>query len=85
MTIMPLGRDCEFNHTEAFQCPFFSSGSFAVEERDSCPDFMQARRRAGPDPTQQAARASGQGLLSRVSANRFAAHQRAAVVEQGKP
>ena len=36
-------RECQFNHTEAFQCPFFSSGTFSVEERDSCPDFMQVR------------------------------------------
>ena len=34
-------RDCGFNHTEAFECPFHASGSFSFEERDSCPDFMQ--------------------------------------------
>ena len=36
-------RECMFNATAAFECPFFSSGTFSVEERDSCPDFMQVR------------------------------------------
>jgi len=41
--LLALHRDCEFNQTEAFECPFHSGGSFAVEERDSCPDFMQVQ------------------------------------------
>lgn len=38
---MLYGRDCKFNHTAELECPFFTSGTYSVEEVEECEPFMQ--------------------------------------------
>jgi len=38
---MLYDRDCKFNHTAELECPFFTSGTYSVEEVEECEPFMQ--------------------------------------------